>query len=266
MPDRYAKQFNFQYPYLVMARVTAVYTLAQERKILVDASALDARGSWQKVPVSLPPGMVRNYRKGQIVGLLFRHSASNFPTAIAHIHNLETSADYTDPVPPPFAFVDDHVVYHPETGAFMRFRSATSTAAAGGGDAQPAIVEITLATGASLIITESDSTHAHAALLMPSGASIVIDTEGIITATSPKKVVVVAPDVELGDDTSRAAASANVRQADLDNVVQQVNAFEAVFNAHIHSGVAGGTATSGTTPTPATAAQTPPCSATVFSE
>jgi len=155
MNPAYAKQFNFQYQELVMARVTAVYTLEAERKLLIDATALDVRASWQKVPVSLSPGVARNYRVGQIVGLLFRGSASNYPTAIAHLHNLETNPAYTDPLPPPYEFVDDQVYYHPETKAFIRHRSATSTAIAGGGDAQPAVTEITLASGHTIVADET---------------------------------------------------------------------------------------------------------------
>ena len=256
MSDRYAKQFNFQYEHLIMARVTGVYTLADARKLLIDASALDGRGNWQKIPVSLPPGVTRNYRKGQIVGLLFRYSASNYPTAVAHIYNLESDVKYTDPLPPPFEYVDDHVLHHPETGAFLRFRSATSTPAAGGGDGQPGIVEVTLASGATLAITETDTTHAAAVLSLPSGASLAIAVDGTVTITSPVAVIFDAPNVEFGDNTDKGAGNALVRREDLDNVVQQ-------FNAHVHTGVVPGHGISGPPETPAI---TPPCSANVFSE
>jgi hypothetical protein len=155
MDERYAKQFTFQYPYLVMARVTGVYNLSKERKLSIDAIALDGRGNWQKVPVALPAGVTRLYRKGQIVGLLFRHGASNFPSAVCHIYNVESDPKYTDPVPPPFENVDDQVYYHPETGAFIRHRSSLSTPVASAGDGTPAITEVTTASGHQVILDES---------------------------------------------------------------------------------------------------------------
>jgi hypothetical protein len=184
MFDRYFKQFNFQYPYLVMARVTGVYALTNERKLLVDVSALDNRGSWQRVPASMPPGMTRNYRKGQIVGLLFRHTSSEYPMAIAHLNNLETDARYTDPVPPPYEYVDDHVFYHPETGAFIRHRSASSTASAGGGDAQPGITEITLASGHTIIADETPGKQSVMVKSASGHATKLDDVAKTVTTTS----------------------------------------------------------------------------------
>lgn len=157
MSDRYAKQYAIRYDEIIMGRVLQIHGISQDRRLLIDVAALDGRAQWPKVPVILKAGVTRNYRRGQIVALAFRNGAAKFPCAVGHLVNLDQDPLYADPLPAPFQQIDDQVYYHAETGAFLRFRSATSTADTQAGAAgQPAIVEIFTASGHHVLITEQN--------------------------------------------------------------------------------------------------------------
>jgi hypothetical protein len=172
----------------------------EDRRPRVDVAALDGRGSWQEVPVAFDPARIRNFRKGQIVLVGFRHSYSNSPIVLGHFYNLEAptgpkdaaGAAVSNLVPEQYANVDDDVTYHFETNAFIRIRNANATPLQGGrtpdgtpfGAPSPAIAEITLNSGATLVMTENAEGQCSVEFAMPSGASIEIDANGVITSTT----------------------------------------------------------------------------------
>lgn len=184
MSDRYTRQFGITYTELVMARVTGVHAIDKQRRLTVDVTAIDGRSAWQKVPILAAPGYSRNYRKGQVVALSFRHSASNYPVVVGHLTNGDLDPRVKNPMPDAHVNMDDHVIYHPETGAYIRFQSATSSAAGSGGDAQPVVLEIVTATGHHVKIDETAG-KASITITSSSGHSTKMDdVAGTITTTT----------------------------------------------------------------------------------
>jgi hypothetical protein len=195
--SRYAGQSAIRYDEIIMGRVSAVYDVVTERRLLIDVQALDGRATWQKVPLALSEGVVRNFRKNQIVALAFRMGFAKYPIVIGHLVNLEnTTSHFADTLPSPFQNLGDQVYYHHETGSFLRFRSATATASTEAGESgQPALIEIVTASGERVVIDEQQH-----------------------------HIGVVAQKIGIGDlYENLAAANASITNADLKTIASRID-------------------------------------------
>lgn len=102
-----------------------------------------------------------------------------------------------------------------------------------------ALLEVGLKGGFSLKVDETDA-GTTLALVTPSGATLEIDTAGVVKITAPQKAMILAPDVELGADGGKTLA-----------FFSELNALVASHNSHTHVGVASGPSTSGPPSAPA---------------
>ena len=101
---------------------------------------------------------------------------------------------------------------------------------------------LTMSSGAQLALDEPEAGQATLSLTMPSGAEVTIDANGVVTVTAPETLNLVAPTVNVGDDTGTAPLAFK----------SDVQAVVTAFNAHQHNGVQTGGGVSGTTTRPAT--------------
>jgi hypothetical protein len=161
----------------------------------VNIVLIESRRAYKDVPVLCPFIGARIPRLGQVVSVFFLNGATQRPYVIAHAYNLDVpgASIFADPLDPPLQYVDDQVYFHPETGAFIRFRNMRSSATGGGGDGRAGRAELTMASGASLAFQEypqpepptpptgqsaslpAKPNRATLTVAMPSGESIVFD-------------------------------------------------------------------------------------------
>ena len=196
--ERYTGQYGITCDEILVGRIIMVHPITSDignpldLRPICDVLPLDGRALYEKVPAGFNPGHIRNYRQGQTVLLGFRQSSANSPVIIGHIFNLETDPNFTDPVPSQYENWGDDVYYHPETGAFIRFRNNNSTPTDQGADGSPATVEMTLASGATMKFIEDGTGRCSYTLSMPSGAYVSIDDNGAVVVNSPTTMDIVA--------------------------------------------------------------------------
>ena len=188
MNERHAEQTQFLYDDLCLAVVRTVNPITDaDRTLSATVYALDGRGTFIAY-VNPPLGISRHIRKGQIVLIGFLQKFAAYPVIIGISFNNELNSSFQTPLPPPHEYVSDQVYYHPETGAYLRFRSASATATNPGTDGSAALVDLAFASGMDLSLDEyengtSPPNRAKASLTMPSGASLIIDEPSVGQAT-----------------------------------------------------------------------------------
>lgn len=232
---------------------------AGARALTVDVVLNDQTRKLKSVPLLLPFGQTRLPRQGMQVLIVYPWGKTQYPVAIGRmVTPLQQGRPYvygwSDPLPDPHQNIDDEVLFHPETGAFMRFRTVGSSPTEAAPDGSPAEFDLAFVSGLTINVTESVSMPADpgqdpnppdmatlTVTLPQSAGTIVIDTpevgkatiavsiitnggtftldltdEGKLNITVPDTVTLTAPKIQLGAD-GLAEPNGVVTKEDLEN-------------------------------------------------
>lgn len=218
------RQFHYDTP--CFGRITTVYPVGPDAKVgpffppnrlYVDVQVLDNRGYCFKALVLTPPGFTANCRKGMTVCLHFLNGNPQNAVVTLHHYNADptsysnmnvsakdTSA-FANPLPSMFQNLDDVLMHHHGSSAFMRAGGLGSSATQAQVDGGPGIITLGLASAfknptqsmpfsASPILTLEDyappvttpptkPTQAKLSIAMPNGATFVLDEPTASTST-----------------------------------------------------------------------------------
>lgn len=189
------KHRSFDYPHAALGVVLEVHEPDEHGMYMCTVRNLDNRANATRVPYFMPYGRYRAPRPQQIVTL--HYIEGNPQSATVHGHKINPDPEgsgLSNPAPDSWSFLDDDVTYHPETGAFMRFRNLNSGADPPLADGQPCLFDLMFRSGANIGLSEyaldvpppppppgkppvkpPPPTRAKMTVVMPSGASLTID-------------------------------------------------------------------------------------------